>query len=142
MVWWLTHPHARQNVVCDLVSAYEILLKNGLITQCADLVLEEMHVILVVVFVAEMLLEAIDASHVFHGTWLCSLVRFLLIKCISVMMLAQLVRRRPQRPQCEIMMDLIASQLQPLITQKTRDSRCGCVSATLCRALAAGRYGS
>lgn len=106
-----THPHARQDVVGGLIISYQILLQHGLITKCCDFVLEEVDIVLVVVFVAEMFLEAVDAGQVFDCPGLCSFERLLLIQCVPVMVLPQLCWRRSQSPESKIMVHNVIMQV-------------------------------
>ena len=106
-----THPHARQNVVGGLIISYEILLQHSLITKGGDFVLEEVDIVLVVVFVAEMFLEAVDAGQIFDCPGLCGLERLLLIQCVPMMVLPQLCWRRSQSPECKIMVDNVIMQV-------------------------------
>ena len=74
-----THPHTGQNVVCELAAPYEIFLQHFLIAERGDFVFEEMHVVLIIPFVAQMLFETEYSSHVFDGARICVFERFLLV---------------------------------------------------------------
>lgn len=86
-------------------------MQHLLVTKFGDLVLEEVDVVLVIIFVAKMFLEAVDAGQVFDCPRLCSLERLLLIQCVPMMVLPQLRWRRSQSPECKIMVDNVIMQM-------------------------------
>ena len=73
----ITHIHASKYVICDRVPSHKIFLQHSLVAKCADLMLEEVNVVLIIPFITEVFSKAPDARHIFHSSGFCIFERLL-----------------------------------------------------------------
>lgn len=80
-MFWSDYPYASKYVIYERVASRKIFC-SSLVAECADLMLEEVNVVLIIPLVTELSTEAPNARHVFRISGFRFFARLLQIKSI------------------------------------------------------------